>query len=227
MSSICKIDHLVIAALTLEEGVEYVREILGVEIPAGGSHSTLATHNHLMTIGENIFLEVIAPDYAAEESADRLNQPRWFGLDDPHVKASLQQSPGLLTWVVNTQSIDDMAAAATWPLGNIVDVSRGDLSWRFALPFDGALQAGGMLPYAMQWGTSVHPANNMADCGIRLEKLEILHPKAEWLGEQLASVNAEGLVTIQEAPEATAPTLIATFLSTASGERITLRSLNV
>ena len=220
----CRIDHLVIGALSLEEGVAYVREKLGVDIPPGGSHSALATHNHLMTIGEDVFLEVIAPNDAAGKTTGRLPQPRWYGLDDPYVKASLHRSPALLAWVVNTETIDDLAAACSWPLGNIVDVTRGELSWRFALPFDGALPAGGMLPYAIEWGTTEHPAGNMADCGISLEKLEISHPKAEWLKGHLTSIAAQGLVTLCEAEDSSAPALTATFLSADSGQRITLRS---
>jgi len=113
----CKIDHLVVGALTLAEGVEYIRETMGVEIPAGGAHSALATHNHLMAIGEDVFLEVIAPDEAACESPDRFSQPRWYGLDDPYVRASLHQSPALIAWVVNTQAIQAMAQVCSWPLG--------------------------------------------------------------------------------------------------------------
>ena len=177
-----------------------------------------------MSIGEDVFLEVIAPNDAAGKTTDRLPQPRWYGLDDPYVKASLHRSPALLAWVVNTETIDDLAAACSWPLGNIVDVTRGELSWRFALPFDGALPAGGMLPYAIEWGTTEHPAGNMADCGISLEKLEISHPKAEWLKGHLTSIAAQGLVTLREAEDSSAPALSATFLSADSGQRITLRS---
>jgi len=213
MLSESRIDHLVIGALTLEEGVEYVRKTLGVDIPPGGSHSALATHNHLMAIGEDVFLEVIAADHAAKKTPERLQQPRWYGLDDPYVQAALHQSPALLAWVINTRTIDDMAAACSWPLGNIVDVTRGELSWRFALPFDGALPAAGMLPYAIEWDTSVHPARNMADCGIRLEKLEISHPNAKWLKAHLASVNADTLVTIRDATDSSTPVLSATFSS--------------
>jgi len=220
----CNIDHLVVGALTLAEGVEYIRETLGVDIPAGGSHSALATHNHLMAIGEDVFLEVIAPDEDASESPDRLSQPRWYGLDDPYVRASLKQSPALLAWVVNTQEIQAMAQTCSWPLGKIVNITRGELSWSFALPFDGALPAGGMLPYAIEWDTPAHPAGNMADCGISLEQLEISHPEPKWLEGQLASINAQGLVTVRETTGTSAPALTATFVSAASEKRITLQS---
>ena len=61
------IDHLVIAAETLEQGAEYVLKMLGVDIPFGGVHPKMGTHNLLMQLGNTLFLEVIAinPDAAA------------------------------------------------------------------------------------------------------------------------------------------------------------------
>lgn len=68
-----RIDHLVIGAATLFQGVAYVKECLGVDIPYGGVHMTMGTHNHLMKLGDEIFLEVIAinPDI------ERIEHPRW------------------------------------------------------------------------------------------------------------------------------------------------------
>ena len=54
------LDHLVIAAETLDQGIDYIRATLGVEIPKGGLHKTMGTHNHLMQLGDNTYLEVIA-----------------------------------------------------------------------------------------------------------------------------------------------------------------------
>ena len=56
------LDHLVVAALTLEAGVDHVFRSLGVAIPPGGAHPLMGTHNHLMQLGEGVFLEVIARD---------------------------------------------------------------------------------------------------------------------------------------------------------------------
>ncbi|MEE8364674.1 MAG: VOC family protein [Gammaproteobacteria bacterium] len=42
---------MVIAADSLEQGVDYVRSTLGVDIPRGGVHQTMGTHNHLMQLG--------------------------------------------------------------------------------------------------------------------------------------------------------------------------------
>lgn len=55
-----KMDHIVIAADTLRQGTAYVREWLGIEIPYGGVHGRMGTHNHIMQLGSDMFLEVIA-----------------------------------------------------------------------------------------------------------------------------------------------------------------------
>jgi hypothetical protein len=40
------LDHLTVAALTLDEGVEHVRRSLGV-MPPGGAHPLMGTHKSL------------------------------------------------------------------------------------------------------------------------------------------------------------------------------------
>ena len=73
-----RLDHIVIAAADLDSGADYVNEKLGVDIPPGGRHEMMGTHNRVMSLGNDIYLEVIAinPDMDSPQC------PRWFGLDD-------------------------------------------------------------------------------------------------------------------------------------------------
>ncbi|MEO7742546.1 MAG: VOC family protein [Usitatibacter sp.] len=48
---VLELDHLVIAAATLEEGVRYVEAQLGVTMGPGGKHATMGTHNRLLSLG--------------------------------------------------------------------------------------------------------------------------------------------------------------------------------
>lgn len=209
-----QIDHLVIGAATLEAGVAYVRETLGVEMPYGGEHLTMGTHNHLIRLGSDVFLEVIAPN----PHIDPAPLPRWYGLDDPYVKQAIAQEPRLLTWVINTPDITKLLAQAKRPFGKKTAVSRNNLSWYFGLPEDGRLFGGGMLPYIIQWHTESHPAAKMADVGCRLEQLEIHHPYPDWLRSTLTSINAEKLVTIHSLPRNATPQLVA-HIHTPSGNK--------
>ncbi|MEH6471929.1 MAG: VOC family protein [Halopseudomonas sp.] len=199
-----KIDHLVIAAETLSQGIAYVKQCLGVVIPYGGEHPKMGTHNHLMQLGDDTFLEVIAinPEMTAPET------PRWFGLDDPFVRRQIAARPALIGWVVNSSNIDTFLNQANFSFGKSELITRGELSWNFGLPDDGRLLAGGMLPYVMEWHCDTHPANNMADLGCRFEALEIHHPQPCWLRAVLDSVDAAGLVKIVALPAGRAPYLV-------------------
>ena len=202
-----RIDHLVIGAGTLEQGVDYVREHLGVSMPFGGVHPKMGTHNHLMQLGNAIFLEVIA----VNKDIDPPARPRWFGLDDAVIRLQIDKQPALLGWVVNTPNLKALIEQATFALGKAERISRGDLSWYFGLPEDGRLMAGGMLPYAIEWQTDHHPSAGMADLGCRLQRLEIHHPYPHWLHAALASIGAADLVPINAMDKNETPFMIATI----------------
>jgi len=200
-----QIDHLVIGARTLTDGVNYVKDLLGVDMPYGGVHLKMGTHNHLMQLGNDAFLEIIAVNHDIEPP----NRPRWFGLDDAFIRQQIEQEPSFLTWVVNTQSIEDLMRQSTVSLGKAELVSRGKLNWYFGLPEDGRLLAGGMLPYVIEWQTDEHPSANMADLGCRLSGLEIYHSYPRWLQSALASIGASDLVKIHALPNNAVPYMTA------------------
>jgi len=208
-----KIDHIVVGATTLEEGVSYIKSMLGVDIPYGGEHIKMGTHNHLMQLGRDTFLEVIA----VNENIAPPNRPRWYGLDDPYTRKCLELQPSLLTWVVNTGNIEQLMQHSTFSLGQPELISRGDLNWYFGLPEDGRLLAGGLLPYAIEWHSDNHPANSMSDLGCKLESLEIFHPYPIWLESSLNSIGALSLVKMNELAAKQAP-YFSVKIGTPSGE---------
>ncbi len=207
-----KIDHLVIGAASLDQGVDYVRDTLGVDMPFGGVHRKMGTHNHLMQLGGGMFLEIIAINPDIEPPG----RPRWFGLDDALIRMQVEKEPTLLTWVVNSSDLNELKKGATFSVGEIERISRGEINWYFGLPRDGRLLAGGMLPYAIEWLTDIHPSARMADLGCRLEGLEIHHPYASWIQSMLESIGAIDLVQIIELPGDGSPYLKA-YIRTSNG----------
>ena len=200
-----RIDHLVIAAETLPQGADFVRDRLGVEIPAGGKHATMGTHNLLMQLGDDRYLEVIAIDPGAEAP----QRPRWFDLDRQELRAALADGPRLITWVMNTPDIAGVVERAEFEIGTPTPLSRDGLEWEIALTGDGRLLAGGLLPYCIQWHSDPHPSRAMADLGCRLQQLTLHHSRPAWIGAQLAALGAAALVDIEEIPDSESPHLSA------------------
>lgn len=160
------LDHLVLSANTLAEGVDTVETALGVSLDAGGEHPLMSTHNRLMGLGD-IYLEVIAinPD------APRPPHPRWFDLDH------FSGRPRLTNWVLACDDLDKALASLPKGVGAPTELARGDLRWRMAIPPDGRLPLAGAHPAVLEW-QGAHPAQRLPDRGVRLIRLEVITPDA-------------------------------------------------
>lgn len=207
-----RLDHIVIAAKSLEQGVDYIRQTLGVDIPKGGFHRTMGTYNHLMRLGNQAYLEVIAIDPTAEVPP----QPRWFALDEAVMREALARGPRLITWVMNTPDIHQLVENIDFDIGIPTPLSRDSLRWEIALTDDGRLLNGGLLPYCIQWHSQPHPSNGMADLGCHLQTLTLHHNRPQWLAERLTALGADHFVKIEPLPDDQAPHLSAT-IETPSG----------
>ena len=51
----CAVDHLVVAARTLDEGVAWCEATLGITPTAGGQHPLMGTHNRVFAIGSEAY----------------------------------------------------------------------------------------------------------------------------------------------------------------------------
>lgn len=176
-------DHLAIAADNLAQGIEYIKQKFNVTIPFGGEHDQMGTHNHLMQIGDGIFLELITINPAANPPIPP--QKRWFNLDDPNLQQQLKQQPKLITWVARTADLKAELKNLNTNIGNIHNVTRGALNWQITIPEDGKLTEHGLIPTLIQWQNNQTPAPNMADLGIKLKSLTLTHPKSDDLKQQL------------------------------------------
>lgn len=209
------LDHIVVAAHSLEQGAEFLLDILGVEVAVGGKHQSMATHNLVMPLGNDAYLEVIAIDPDGKVP----RHPRWFALDTPRMRAAIREQPRLITWVINTADLQSLAASAGFDIGKPTAFSRDTLRWEFALPDDGRLLAAGMLPYCIQWHGSPHPSRNMADNGCLLQELNIHHNRPRWLDDRLDAIEASHLVHIESLPDSETPYLEA-VIDTPNGRTI-------
>jgi Glyoxalase-like domain len=167
------LDHLVVVAPDLAEGVAHVRDCLGLTMPEGGRHREMGTRNHLLRLGDAVFLEVIAVDPEAPAPP----RARWFGLSEPPKgRADWDSGRRLRGFVARTDDLDGVLAAHQGLLGQAATVTRGALSWCFGVRPDGAWPADGAAPSVMDWGPSGSPARTMPDFGARLDALALTHP---------------------------------------------------
>lgn len=193
------LDHLTIIAPSLAEGVEHVRACLDLDIPYGGTHPEMGTHNHVLRLGEAIYLEVIAID----PSAPPPSGPRWFGLGDLEaVRSYWANGERLRGWVARTDDIDAVLIGHGKLLGNKTRVSRGGRYSHFSLLPNGGLPLGGVLPSVIDRAGRNPPSMTMSDHGARLRDLVLEHPfpaKVTALYEELGIRNPPH---VQEGPRA-------------------------
>ena len=210
-----ELDHLVIAARTLEEGESFIAGKLGVEMTGGGAHPLMRTHNRLLNLWGGAYLEVIAvdPDAAVIETP----RPRLFALDDPAQRKRLEAGPQLVHWVVRVNRPKLLARwQAQYPerIPAVVPMTRGAYTWDLTVPVDGTFPAwqgagDGLLPSLIQWDTPQHPSASLPETGIALKSLTGFHPRAHLISEQLAWLGASHLMQVEVT--AGAPVLVAEF----------------
>jgi hypothetical protein len=159
-----ELDHVVVAARTLEEGARWLESQLGcAPAPAIGRHETMGTHNRLLSLGGERYLEIISID----PDAPAPRRPRWFALDTQPMARLLARGPALIHWVMRTRDLE--AALASYPEPVAIETfERGPYRWRMALPPDGRLPCGGECPTLIEWQGSRHPARELPSsaCGI-------------------------------------------------------------
>lgn len=187
------LDHIVVVAADLSDGIAWTEERLGGTLPqAGGKHPLMGTHNRVMRLGAAAFLEVIAPD---PEAADP-GRARWFDLDHPPA------TPRLGHWLVR---VPGLAARADLPRvsGQVIEQRRGDLRWKISVPEDGHRPFGGVFPSFLDWecDEAVIPPRAMPGGDFTLTALELHHPRAAQAEALLAPILRDDRVHWQTAPE--------------------------
>lgn len=190
-----KIDHFAIGADSLEQGIAAMKQQLGVDVPRGGKHDAMSTHNCVMQAGNESFFELISIDPDAPADPGRV---RWFTLDDPNTQSKLKKRPRALCWVVNTDDLDAVIAASPIDLGEVVTFKRGDRSWRLTVPEDGHLPGDGLLPAFIEWSPGPHPSTGQRDLGVKLQKIKLRHPEPEVLVSMLEALKVEHLASVSK-----------------------------
>lgn len=199
-----KLDHLAVSATSRDNARAHIEDALGTAMQVGGEHARFGTHNHLMGLENDLYLEAISID----PNAPKPDRPRWFDLD------TFAGAPRLTNWICAVNDID--AACAYWPkAGEPVALERGDLRWQMAVPATGTLPFDGHFPPLIEWVGTLHPLQMLSPTKVKMHALTIRHPKAEELCALLGPIK-NGPVRFEIGNE---PELFAEF-DTPHGRRV-------
>lgn len=183
------IDHLLFAAPTLAAGIEEIEARLGTRPVPGGRHPSFGTHNALVALGPEVYLEVIAPDPTLPAPTRGVG----FGVGGV-------EKPRLITWAVRSGAIAATASAAG--LGDVQSGQRERpdgrvLRWRLSDPY--AERDGGVVPFLIDWGSSAHPAESAPSAGSLID-VRLRHPNPAGVRERLRLLGLDLDVTAASEP---------------------------
>ena len=165
-----KLDHIVFAASTLEEGTSLIENKLQVKLSNIGYHKDMGTHNRVVKINESVYLEVISIDPNSVTTKSK----RWFNLDCPKLQSQLRKSPQVVGYVIESDNKKILKYYEPF-----FKASRGEYKWKFAMPCNNSKISAvksyqnGIIPSLINW-ESEKPIYKMQDNHLNLEKLEIL-----------------------------------------------------
>jgi hypothetical protein len=177
-----RLDHLVYGVPNLNQGIQVVEARTGVRARLGGQHPGRGTHNALLSLGGQQYLEIIAID---PEQADAA------GLLFPELRTIAQ--PRLIAWAVAVDNLTEVATRAAaaeieavGPLeGSRVQADGRLLAWRTLRLISPSLPG---LPFFIEWGGATHPSQT-SPSGCRLVCFQIEHTVPEALRHAFAKLN--------------------------------------
>ena len=210
------IDHLVIVARSLDQGVAWCEATLGITPAPGGEHRLFGTHNRLFKIATPAnpmaYCEIIAIN---PKAAPQMVPPskRWFDMDDTALQAAVAIEPRLVHLVVNTPSVQAAYAALQAcgidrgpPKLATRHTNKGVLQWHITVREDGQRLFNGMLPTLIQWGAQgdadpmrLHPRNSLPRSRVTLQSIRATLPNATDLEAAYAAIGLHG-IAVQAGP---------------------------
>ncbi|MEZ5280499.1 MAG: VOC family protein [Acidimicrobiales bacterium] len=180
------VDHLVYRVPDLNRGGAFISALTGVSPTRGGPHPGAGTHNSLLSLGPETYLEIIATD---PDQADHTG-PRPFGVDP-------DASQQLVTFAVHPGPGESLAgvAAVMAELGFDPGPSRSmsrvtpagqTLTWTLTSAPQGPV------PFVIDWGATTNPAGTSPG-GCSLVELHCCWPEPGRLQElhQALSINSQ------------------------------------
>ncbi|MDQ6881016.1 MAG: VOC family protein [Pseudomonadota bacterium] len=205
MTAVSRVDHLIVAAESLAQGITWCENTLFVTPAAGGEHPLMGTHNAVLRIDTPAFgrayLEIIAVNPAAPEP----RRKRWFDLDDPALRNAIRRQPRLVHFVAEclpalggSLALDSLGIDRGPMLAAERETPHGSLKWRISVRDDGQRLFHGMLPTLIEWG-DLHPVDSLPASGLSLLSVMASHPRPDDLYAAYKSIGLDQ-VGVQAGP---------------------------
>ena len=169
------LDHIVFGSFTLDEGTKFVENILQAKLSEIGYHKDIGTHNRVIRISEKVYLEVIAID----PKTSKLNNRKWFNLDNSKLQSKLKKSPQVIGYVIENYNMN-----ITKYYDPFFETSRDIYKWQFAMPtfnnniLNSEIVEAGMIPSLISW-KSDKPVYQMKKNQFELISFEIKLSKSQ------------------------------------------------
>ncbi len=213
-----QVDHLVVMADSLTQGVQWCEATLGITPEPGGEHPLMGTHNCLFSVAGAAFPRTYFEIIAIQPGVRPTHAPgtqRWFDMDDKLLQARVaKEGPQLIHFVASVSGVvSAVKALADLGLdrGQVVQASRRSasalLKWRITVRDDGQRLFYGGLPTLIQWGDASgdparadHPVDAMEPSGATLETLQVSHPRPDKLAAAWAALGLTGVTVTQGLP---------------------------
>lgn len=186
------VDHIILGVPGLDEGIAAFEQATGVTPVRGGRHPGRGTENALASLGNGVYLELIAPqrDAPADEFTTYLR--------------SLKQ-PTLAGWAVHVP--DAKAAKAKierqqFALSNLAPGSRitpdgKTLEWT---TFGLTTQEIATAPFFIEWSKSTTHPSKTSPGGCAIDRFAIADPKGDELSRLLRAAGVHVPVTPADKP---------------------------
>ncbi|WP_227420706.1 VOC family protein [Roseitranquillus sediminis] len=158
------LDSLVVTAATLDEGTAYVEDLLSVRLSPGGRHDGAGTHNNLLSLGPDCYLQVVAVDPDAPPPV----RPRWFNLD------WFRGPPRLSGWFVRVPDVEEAIRYGMEGMSPPQRIARETFAWRISIPRDAMEQEVCCAPAFLELLGAPMP-DILPDVGCRLIELQVGH----------------------------------------------------
>ncbi len=193
-----RLDHILIGAPDLDSAIVWWEKLTGVDPTLGGAHEGHGTHNALVSLGEHVYLELLAPD---------LDQPPGSPLRD---SLAALESPRPVGWCFSSDDLDQTqrnlsGGEIEWhpvPMSRVMPNGER-VAWKLLIP---ASPQNPALPFVIDWEETPRPTELPEGC--RLLKVLPTHPEPARLKALFVAMGLDTDVT--EGPESGLELLIDT-----------------